>query len=106
MALKSLGATLLRDSGRVLYSCYYCMEVPEAKNCDEEGLVGKLAIPMTLLSHELRLPFYRPLRDILDHLGLAPTQLHLFALWVYLCTCIVFCMALELLDDFHPDLTA
>lgn len=81
------------------------MEVPEAENCDEEGLVGKLAIPMTLLSHELRLPFYRPLRDILDHLGLAPTQLHLFSLRTCLCICIVFCMVLEPLGNFYLDLT-
>lgn len=60
------------------------MEVSKARCCNEESLVSKVAILVAHLSHGLRLPFYHPLRNILDLLGLVLAQLHPFALRAYL----------------------
>lgn len=82
------------------------IEVPEVGCYFDEGFADKVAILVFLLSHGLRLPFYCPLRDILDLLNLVPAKLHPFALRTYLCACVVFCMVLEPLGDPYLDLTA
>lgn len=82
------------------------LEVASSGCCDDEGFAGKVAITIPLLSHGLRLSFCHPLHDILELLDLAPAQLHPFALRVYLCAYIIFCMALEPLGDPYPNLTA
>lgn len=73
---------------------------------DDEGFSGRVTLIVALLAHGLRLPFCRPLHDILDLLNLAPAQLHPFALRAYLCACIVFRMVLDPLEDLYPDLTS
>lgn len=82
------------------------MKVPEDGCCDDEGITEKVTIHVSFLSHGLKLPFYRPLQDILDLLSLAPAQLHLFTLRAYVCACIVFRMVLEPLGNVYPNLTA
>lgn len=82
------------------------MVVTNGGCCDEEGFNSKVAILVFHLSHGLRLPFYRHLRDILDFLRLVPAQLHPFALRVFLCASVIFCMVLEPLSDPYPDLTS
>lgn len=50
------------------------MEVFEAECRDDEGFAYKVAIHVALLSHELRFPFYHPIQDFLDLLGLVPAN--------------------------------
>lgn len=82
------------------------MEVSEVGCCDDEGFASKVVILVALLSYGLRFPFCCPLKDIMNLLDLATVQLHLFFLKMYMCACIVFCMALEPLGDFYPNLIA
>ncbi|KAG6620653.1 hypothetical protein I3842_Q055400 [Carya illinoinensis] len=82
------------------------MEALSSGYCDDEGFSGKVVVIVSLLSHGLRRFFWRPLRDILDLLGLASAQLHPFALRAYVCDCIVFRMVLEPLGDPYFDLIA
>lgn len=46
------------------------MKVTKTRCCDEKGFAGKVAILESHMSHELRLPFFCPLHNILDMLGL------------------------------------
>lgn len=71
--------------------------------CDLKGYASKVAILVSYLSHGLRLPFGRPLCDIL---GLALVQLHPFTLRTFLSACIAYCVALKLAKNPYPDLTA
>lgn len=57
---------------------------------DSEQFVGKVALLMSLFLMGLHLSFCRPIRDVLDYLGLAMSQLHPNP-WSSLLSCCIVC---------------
>lgn len=52
---------------------YFEVPSPEEGAIDSEGFSSKVVLYPTKFSSSLRLPFYRPIRDVLDFIGVAPT---------------------------------
>lgn len=74
-----------------------------------EGAVdkeGRVSLLICALMHDLCLPFCHPIRDVLDFLGLPPTQLHWHSWCLLLCSCVAFRMVLEPRGEMYPNLTA
>lgn len=70
------------------------------------GNAEKVALYVSMFSHSLRLPFCRPIRDVLDFLGLALAQVHPNAWRILTSCCVAWHMVLESIREEYLDLTA
>lgn len=93
---------MLRTSCRIPDSVD--LTIPSKGAVDREGFSRRVAITVPALTHDLHLPFYHPVHNVLDFLKLSPSQLHLHAWPVLLCYYVVFHMVLEPLVERYPDL--
>lgn len=62
---------------------------PHEGAVDDEAYASKVALFPSMFSCGLRLPLPRPVRNLLDHLGLAPSQLHLNSWRILMCCCVL-----------------
>lgn len=84
------------------------MEVlgPRQGAVDSEELMEKVDLFLMMFSNSLRLPFCRPVQDILDFIQLALTQLHPNAWRILMSRCIIWHRVLGVGDEEYLDLTA
>ncbi|KAG7951360.1 hypothetical protein I3843_12G003400 [Carya illinoinensis] len=98
--------TKLQAGCRVPMSVELVILSPDEGSVDEEGFFGHVTLMAGALSSGLRLPFFSLVRDVLDFLQISLAQLSPHDWHALLCSCVVFRMALEPLQERYPDLTA